>query len=107
MAPSESVLFPTSTRLRMLRLIEYRCYCGCTVARGSIPVPDAWCTNTCSGDSSQICGGSDKSSLYETGELNFRQSGRLERLDVRKDLERTARMVWQGAFGRAELYSRV
>jgi len=66
MVPSESMLFSIPTTHLMLRPVENRCYCGTTVAHDSIPVPDAWCTSTCSGDSRQECGGSNTLSLYKT-----------------------------------------
>ena len=47
------------------QLIGNRCYCGNSVASPSVPVPDFYCGNVCSGDKQSVCGGRAVLSLYE------------------------------------------
>ncbi len=46
--------------------MDGRCYCGDSVAFGSVQMPDAVCRASCLGDFEQICGGSNMLSLYSS-----------------------------------------
>ena len=56
------------------QLKVYRCYCGNTVAPGSIPTPDFFCENVCSGNPGAACGGQDVLSLYEVKDIGSSDS---------------------------------
>lgn len=45
------------------------CYCGNTVAHASIPTPDYFCANVCSGNQQSVCGGINVLSLYESNKF--------------------------------------
>lgn len=47
--------------------VEYfrECYCGNTLATSSVLQPAAQCDAACSGDSTEICGGSSRLNLYQ------------------------------------------
>ena len=43
------------------------CYCGSTLATGSTNAGDIQCGLPCSGDSTEVCGGEGRFTLYESG----------------------------------------
>lgn len=45
------------------------CYCGNTVARASITMPDYFCTSVCSGNEQSVCGGQNVLGLYEANKF--------------------------------------
>ena len=59
------------TLLRVITwLIRDRCYCGNTIAPDSIPAPDGYCADVCSGDPQSVCGGEGVLNLYILGDFN-------------------------------------
>lgn len=52
--------------------VEYgsECYCGNTVAAGSIKAPDTDCSMTCAGNSSELCGNGNRLSFYTLNGFN-------------------------------------
>ena len=49
---------------------EYECFCG-NNAPSQNPIDDSECNSKCSGDSTQICGGSWKINIYSVGETSY------------------------------------
>ena len=47
------------------------CFCGHTPPNDEVVTDDDKCDYTCTGDNSEICGGSWKSNVYETGDNLF------------------------------------
>ena len=60
--------------LTLLRVITWligdRCYCGNTIAPDSIPGPDGYCADVCSGDPQSVCGGEGVLNLYMLEDFN-------------------------------------
>ena len=49
---------------------EYECFCG-NNAPSQNPIDDSECNSKCSGDSTQICGGSWKINIYSVGKTSY------------------------------------